>query len=163
MSFLKIRADEQDLLRWKERAAATGMDFSKWVRSVLNETEVVVFVPNRDEEKTPATTVETTKSKRQKISKLALSLPNTTVGAADTYNPAVTEKVLKEMCVHGAPLNQCKVWGCWFYEHSNGRGAERRNVAPDTPMATREPGSKCTYGALGDKKCPSCGKVHSNV
>ena len=28
-------------------------------------------------------------------------------------------------CAHGAKLHDCKVWGCWQYQFSNGRGIRK--------------------------------------
>ncbi len=159
MSWLKIRADDDDLAKWKARAAAAGMDFSKWVRAELDGEPgaAKISTPEIDSERRAGRRGKSTVKVIEDVThtalrKLASSLPNTSLGAQSA------------VCEHGAPLNQCKVWGCWFYEHSNGRGAVKRTIAPDTPMSGKEekPG-QCSYGELGDKKCPQCGKVHSRV
>lgn len=66
---LTIRIDATDLERWKQAATAEGLNLSEWMRRRCASNGVGV--------------TELAEPKRQKLSKLASSLPNTSVGAPE--------------------------------------------------------------------------------
>jgi len=95
MSWLKIRADEEDLTRWKLAATADGVDFSKWVRGVLNGAGVAEVATDLGSQKISTPGVE--------VEKRSVARRTGTIRKIEDVTHAVARKHLPEVAGTRSP------------------------------------------------------------
>jgi len=109
---LTILLTDEEMAELRKRAGLVGM--SVWARAQLFPTTPVFsdfksYAVGDGAEKPEAAEPAKKNSRR--------TPPATT---QSTLSPKVDTELPR--CSHGALLNQCKKWGCKYYEYSNGRG-----------------------------------------
>lgn len=139
---LTIRVEVTDLALWQGYAKARSLPLAEWIRRQINaggeeaqwrpDAATVARVDEEMKRRFPengeaSPTEDVRRTEAVRVAERGAGTLNRrthrrngdTVGAIEDI---AHETFRAETCEHGALLNQCKVWGCYFYEVANGRG-----------------------------------------
>ena len=108
---ITLKLDEVDHEEWKRIAKKEGLGLSEWIRAKCN----AQHLENGNGQRSDNTDVRRVKA--------VLPAGRGVDQQRGTTVPA--EGDAAETCPHGAGWNQCKKWGCYFYEVPNGRWVRR--------------------------------------